>query len=435
MEWGVAGLAIVGAVVAAVLMGLPIGVSLGLVSFVFIWSIGGLTTALTVVSAEFFDFWSSYTMLSMLLFIIMGEFMIVGGVMDDLFDFSSKWLQRIPGGLAMVAIGAGALFGTLSGSGIAGITTIGLMAAPQMVKKGYNKSLIAGCVMASGSMAHLIPPSVLGVLYASLVEISIGRQLMAGLIPGVLLSFIFAALIFVWVTIYPDHVPAEPPVSWSEKLKAGRRLWLPLSIGLIVLGAIYSGITTATEAAGLGAFIAIVVALGKKISFEVFLKTAMKTVQTTSFIMLIAVGGKLLSWCVTYYQIPQHIVTALTTLEANRWVVMVMLQILYFVLGMFIDPISIVVVTVPILVPVLGALHFDLMWFGILLLINLEVALITPPLGFGLYIVQDIMRDTATFGQILKGGLLFCIGALVCIAILMAFPILVTWLPDKMLGM
>ncbi len=433
MDWGAVTAYIIAAILGAVLLGIPVAVSLGLVSVFFLWAVVGSEGVMSTVATEFMGFWSSYTMIALPLFVIMGEFLFTGGVTADLFDFAAKWLRRIPGGLCMVALGVGTIFGTLSGSSLAAISTIGVMAGPEMIKRGYDKRLIAGSITGAGTLAHIIPPSIMIVLYAGMVEISVGKALMAGFLPGLLLAVIFGTIIVTWVRLRPSAAPAEPPVSWKERMMVIRKLLLPLLVAAVVLGSIYTGVTTVTEAAGMGALAAIIIAIAyRKISFKQFLNSGMSAVKTTCFIMLIAVGGKMLSLTLTYYLIPQHIVSAIVSLPIAPMGIMVLMQVLLFFLGMFIDPVSIIIITTPIFIPVLTALHFDFIWYGILLMVNMGMALITPPLGFALYIVKGILGEQITLNEVLKGSLVFLIGEAVAIALLMAFPIIALWLPSLM---
>ncbi|MBI2832773.1 MAG: TRAP transporter large permease [Chloroflexi bacterium] len=435
MEWGAATVAIIASIVVAVILGIPVGVSLGAVSIIFLLFISNMNTVMSVVATEFVGFWSSYTMIALPLFILMGEFLFVGGVSQSLFDFAAKWLQRIRGGLAMVAIGTGALFATISGSGLAGIATVGVLTGPEMLNRGYDKRLASGAIAAGGGLAHLIPPSVMAVLYAGLVEVSVGRQLMAGFIPGVVLTVIYAVYVLVWVRINPSAAPVEPPVPWKERFAALRRLLLPMSVAVVVLGCIYTGVTTATEAAGIGALMAIVIAVAvRKIGLAAFWSSGMAAVRTTAFIMLIGVGGKLLGWSLQYYLIPQNLVEALTALDLNRYVIMILIMLVLFVLGMFMDAVSIVVVTMPILLPLLNALHFNLMWFGVILLLNLEVGLITPPVALALYTIKGVLGEKISLNDVFRGGFIFFTADILLIALLIVFPSIVTWLPDKMIA-
>ncbi len=433
MDWGIALICIIIAILVTVFLSLPVAVCLGLVSCVFLWAVTGTSGVLNTVASEFMGFWSSYTMLALPLFVIMGEFLVIGGVGADLLDFSAKWLRRVPGGLCMVAIGVGAIFGTLSGSSLAAISTIGVLIGPDMMKRGYDKRLVAGTITGAGTLAQIIPPSIMMVLYAGLAEVSVGQQLMAGLMPGLLMAVLFGITVAIWVRIKPSAAPVEPSVSWKERIVAFKKLVLPVIVAALVLGCIYTGITTATEAAAIGALASIVIAItARKMTFKQFLESGMTAMRTTCFIMLIAVGGKLLSWCLTYYLIPQNIMSVLTSISVDPILVVILILVLLFFLGMFIDAVSIVIITVPILVPVMSALQIDFIWFGVLMIINMGMGLITPPVGFALYIVKGIFGEQISLNQVLKGSLVFLGAEAVSLAILIAFPIISLWLPSLM---
>lgn len=435
MEWYVIFFSIIGVMLAVMLIGLPIAVSLGLVSLSFMIAVAGFSRGLALVGGEIVDFWSNYTLIAVPLFIFMGEFLFAGGTAADIFDVASKWLQRLPGGLAIVAIGAGAIFATLSGSSLAGVSTIGIMSIPEMLKRGYNKRLTMGAVGGGGALAHLIPPSILAIIYSSITEVSAGRQLMAGFLPGLVLAGAFATIAVVWAIRDPASAPPEPSVSWKERIFVMRRAIWPLVMVLLVLGTIYTGLATVTEAAGLGALGALVIALvRRKLTWHIFWHTVLATIKTTAFIMFIAVAGKILSWVLTYYLIPQHLVETITGTGLNRWLILILIQLMYVVLGMFIDPVGMIIVTVPILHPVVVGLGFDVIWFGVLLLINIEMALITPPVGFTLYILQGIAPKEVKFSDILAGCFIFAMADVVVMAIVMVFPQIALWLPSKMMG-
>ena len=420
-------------VATLIVLGVPVAVSLGLTSALFLLGELGLDRTLAVLGTEFFEFWTNYPLIAVPLFILMGEFLFVGGTADDIFDIASKWLQGIRGGLAVVTIGAGAIFGALSGSSLAAVSTFGILALPKLLERGYDKRLAVGAVASAGGLDHLIPPSILMVLYASVTEVSVGKMLMAGFIPGLILAGAFGLVVWGWVWWTPQAAPREPAVSWAERLGVLRKAGVPLLLVLAVLGSIYLGVATATEAAGIGALASLGVAMARrKVTVERLWQGLQHTVQTTAFIMLIAVGGKLLSWVLTYHQIPQRLVDVLVQAEVNRWVLMIAFQLMYIVLGMFIDPVSMIIVTMPVLVPVLTALHFDLIWFGVLLMVNIEMALITPPVGFSLYILKGLAPEDVTFNDVMAGCLIFALADVAVITILMVFPELVLWLPRTM---
>lgn len=426
------GLLLAAGVIILTLIGVPIAVALGLISFTFLVMNSGFGTATTTVYSEFFYFWTNWVMLAIPLFVFMGEALFVGGQAADIFDLSSKWLGWLPGGLAVTTTGACALFGTMTGTSIGATATFSLIAVPEMLKKGYSPRLATGAVCASGGLAHLIPPSLMMVVYCALINESIGEMFMAGIIPGLVLASCYAIVSIVWTLRHPDSAPRESTVSWKERIIVLRKAWGPLVIVMSVLGTIYTGIATVTEAAGLGAFTAFMLALfSKKLTWKVFTHLVQETLRVSCFIMFIAVAGKLLSWVMIYYLIPQKVVGILVAANLNRYMLVIMMMLFYLVLGMFIDGIGMIVISMPILYPLLIAMGFSPIWFGILLFINMEMALITPPLGFNLYIVQGAAKQV-DLRDIMKGAFTFAIADIFVLALVLVFPQTALWLPSKM---
>ena len=435
MEWYVVAILMIGILIFLSLMGIPLAICLGLTGLGFLAANIGLERATIGLNTQLIHMWTSYTILAVPLFIFMAEFLFAGGMTADIFDMASKWFRRMPGGLSLVTIFACAIFAAMSGSTLGAIATFGLLAVPQMLKRGYDKRLATGSVAAAGSLAHLIPPSIMAILYAMIVETSPGQQLMAGLFPGVILAAGFASVAIIWVRVNPSIAPQEPGVSWKERLLVLKKVGAPIIIIIAVLGGIYTGIATVTESAAIGALASFILAISsRQLTRKVFFETLLRAVRTASFVMFIAVGGKFFGWVLNYYTIPQHIVDVLVATEWNRWIIMIMVQVLFIVMGMFIDPVGIMFTTIPILHPIMVAFGFDPVWFGVLFLINMEIAIITPPLGFGLYIIKGIVPDEVSLGDIISGGLRFCLATIVVLGLVMAFPEIALWLPRTMAG-
>lgn len=434
MEWQIWFILIIATAVILLAMGVPVFAALGITSFIFLSINASLGVALSSVATQTWGFWSNYGLLALPLFMVMGEFMFKSGAVSDIYDFTSKWLQNIRGGLAMVAVGVGAIFGALSGSSVAAVAALGKIQADEMFKRGYDKSLACGSILGGASLAHLIPPSGMAVFYASFVGISIGQQLFAGFIPGVLLGALTAIYIFIYVKIQPSKAPLEPPVSWKEKFLSLKRLIVPAMLAIFVLGSIYTGIATVIEAAGFGALASILVAaISRKVNFQDSLKMLMNAVQSTGFIMLIGAGGALLSFTLNFYMIPQYLADVLVGLHLSRYLLMAIIMVAYILLGCFLDAVSLVVVTLPILMPLIIAMDFSLMWFGVALLMTVEIGTYTPPVGFSLYILKGIVGDRATLLEIFKGAVTVgSIPNLIMIVLLILFPMIVDWLPNMM---
>lgn len=432
MEWWVLGLLMVSVLLIFVLSGVPIAASIGMVSFIFLTINFGLDQSLTMIHTQFFNFWTNWTLLAIPLFVFMGNFLFAGGQAEDIFNAAGTWLRRLPGGLVIATIGAGAIFASMTGSSLGSCATFSVVALPQMLKKGYRPSLATGAVTASGGLAHLIPPSTLAVVYCSLLDLSIGQMLIAGVIPGFLLAGLFAVVAMIWVLIIPASAPREDPCSWKERFHSLRKIWSAVVIIISLMGTIYFGIATVTEAAAIGAFASfLIAATSKRVSIDSLKHALLETVKATSFIMFIAVGGKMLSFTLTYMGIPQKLVEILFRESLDRYLIIIGMQLIYVVLGMFIDAIGMIVITMPIYFPILLALDFSPIWFGIMLLINVEIGLVTPPFALNVYIVKGA-RPEIPLTEIFKGSLIFIVAAVFMIALLMVFPDIALWLPNKM---
>lgn len=433
MEWYIAGILMIVVLIVLSLMNIPLAVCLGLTAVGFLGIGIGFERTADALNAQFFDMWSSFPLLAIPLFIFMGEFMFAGGITGDLFDMASKWFQRLPGGLSVVTIAACAVFAAMSGSSIGAVATFGVLAVPEMLNRGYDRRLAAGAVAAAGPLAHLIPPSIMAVLYAMLVGVSPGKQLMAGFIPGLVLATVFIITVFIWTRFNPSIAPKEPAVSWRERFRVLSKIGGPLVIIIAVLGVLYTGVATVTESAAIGALASVILAIAsRRLSKKTFFGSLLNSAKTTAFVLLIAVGGKFFGWVLNYYTVPQHLVDILVATGWNRWVMMVMIQLMFIVLGMFIDPVGIMFTTVPILYPLLIALDFNLIWFGVLFLINMELAMITPPVGFSLYIIKGIVGDRVPLSDIISGSLRFSSATVVVLALVMAFPQIALWIPNQM---
>lgn len=434
MEWYVAASILAGGVLVLLFLGLPVAAALGGISLVLLIAKAGLNHTFFVMGKEFKDYWSNYDLLAVPLFIYMGYLLFASGAAANVFDVASKWLRRLPGGVAMSTIGAGAVFATMTGSSVGSVATFSVVALPEMVKRGYSKRLSAGTIASAGGLAHLIPPSVVAVFYAGTLTLSIGRQFMASFFPGLLVVSLYALIIVLWVKVFnPAAAPVEPSVSWKERLLSLYKIWPALVIILAVLVTIYTGVATVTEAAGLGTLAALVMALAsKRFSRHVFRQTLADSLKTSAFIMFLAVAGKFLSWVLTYYMIPQNLVRVVVESGMSGYMFIVITQLIYLVLGCFIDAFGMIVITMPIYYPILLALGFDPYWFGVLLFINIEVALQTPPFGISLYIIRGVTPQIS-LADIMWGAFIFDIAELAAIGIVMAFPAIALWLPSTMM--
>ncbi len=432
MEWTTATIVMIVIVIPLTLCGLPIAMAMLLVGIVLLSIMAGPFTAMFSIAQELAEFWSSWTVLAIPLFVLMGELLFVGGSATDIFTMVSLWVRRWRGGLALVSVGACAIFASMCGSSAGAISTMSIVCIPEMLKKGYSERLATGCIAGAGALAHIIPPSLLIVVYASLVEISPGRALMAAVIPGILLAVFYAIVVGIWTTVRPNAAPREPSSTWGEKFGVLRIAWQPIVLIVAVMGTLYFGIATATEAAAFGAFVALIMALFKtRGSLSKISHGFLESGRIACFIMLIASSGKVVAMAMTYYLIPSHMVEIMTGLNLSPVMIMVLIQVLYLFLGCFLDPIGMMVTTLPIVAPVLIGVGFDPYWFGVMLMVNFEIALVTPPMAPTLYIIKGVVPKVP-LNYILQGALIFMIAPIIMLVVLYIFPQIALWLPNTM---
>lgn len=433
MEWYIAGVLAFAALIILVTTGLPIAVSLGLTSLVGLFLYQGLNFGLSALGMVVWGTWDNYILIAVPLFILMAELLHYTAVGENLFDMGDKWMGALPGGLAIASIFACTVFATLCGTGIAGAVVIGLIAIPEMLKRGYDKSLATGAVAAGGGLAHLIPPSLLMIIYATLAEESIGQLFMAGVIPGIILASFYMLFIMIRCIRNPRLAPRARGVSWKERGLVLKKALPATVLLLLVLGTIYTGVCTPTEAAGAGAFGALCLAIAsRKLTLNKLKRATLSTAQTTCFIMFILAGGALFSFLLTALQVPQQLMAFVTALPIPPLVVIILIQIGYIGLGMFLDGASMLVISMPMVLPLLHAFRFDPIWFGILVCINVEMATITPPLGLIIYAVKGIAPADVSLEDIIRGALPFMLCDASCLALILFFPQLALWLPSTM---
>ncbi len=418
-----------------VLMGLgsPIFVSLGLSGLFGIYLITGIR-GLFQLPASIFAQLDSFTLVAIPLFILMGEIIFITGIGKDIYNAFSKWLNKIPGGLAIASIYSCALFGAMSGVSIAGVATIGTMAVPEMLKRKYDKGLSAGSVAAAGALAVLIPPSISFILYGAISGESVGKLFIGGIIPGIVLATMMAAYVYIKVLRNPSLAPREHgEVTFSEKMASLKRLWPVLLLILVVLGTIYTGIATPTEAGAIGVFGAFFIALVYgRLNWETFRSALFKATHVTVVILIILASAYAFSQFLNLIRLPEMVAMWLTNLHLHRMIVMLIIMAVLIVLGCLIDGASLIIVTTPILLPTITALGFSPLWYGILVVLNVEIAVITPPVGLNLYTMKSIVGDQVSLGEIIRGTAPFIIVDILALLLFMFWPELALWLPGKM---
>lgn len=412
----------------------PIGVALGATASVGIFFLRGLTATLSSLGAATFDFVAHWSLTAIPMFILMGAIAFHSGLTAHLFRAARAWLSFLPGGLAIATNIASAGFAAASGSSVAMAGAMSRLAVPEMLRAGYDKGLATGVVAASGTLGALIPPSIPFILYAVFMEASVSRLLMAGLLPGLLTLVAYTGLIMIRVKINPDLAPhTDDDVSRGEKWRLLIRAWpLPLIVAGVV-GGLYSGTITATEAGAFGACVAVLASvLDRSFSWSMMRTAVVETVRTTAAIFLIAIGAVLFSRFLTLSQIPMTIGMLVNEYSVNMVVFFLLTSAFYLVLGMFLDPIGLMLVTLPILAPVMHSLGVDEIWFGVIVVKFIEIGLLTPPIGLNLFVTSAAVGDAVPFDQVVRGTLWFLCAEAVVMVLLFTFPSISLFIPNLM---
>ena len=373
-----------------------------------------------------------YLLVAIPLFAFMAHVMIRSRIVDDLYGTAYTLTRHLPGGVGIATIAACTVFAAISGSSVATALTIGSVAIPQMIRFGYEPRAAYGLVAAGGTLGILIPPSGPMVLYGVVSDTSIGALFMAGIVPGLLMAAIFAAWTMGTSAFGRRAVRREPRASMGEALGALRKSVWALSLPALVLGGMYAGVFTATEAAAAGAVLALVVGVlvYRTVGWREIWDSALDASRTSAMLFMILAGASVLGFALTRMRVPHEIVQLVVTLDMGVTGFLVAMMALLFVLGMFLETIAIILITTPVILPVMAHLQINPVWYGILLTINLELALITPPVGMNLFTIKAVTK--APIGQIIQGSLPYVLLILLCLGLVMAWPQLALWLPGTM---
>jgi len=434
MEWLVTLIIIGGLLLSFLLSGIPVAfafLSLNIIGFV-VWG-GGIESVRLLVSSGY-DTIAAFPFVAVPLFILMGEALFHSGLAKLMIDNLGKWIGRLPGSLSLIAVASGTLFAMMSGSAVSGVAVFGSTLAPEMRERGYSKPMIYGPILGAGSLATIIPPSILTVILAALSTQSVGKLLIASVVPGFILAGLYTAYILVRAQLQPHLAPAfgPPRVSWGEKVKA-LVVISPLSILIfLVLGVIFLGVATPSEAAALGATGAFVLAaFYRRLGWASIKKALSATVMVTAMVFMIVMSATSFSQLLAYTGVARELGDLATGLPVAPIFIVIIMQVILIFMGMFIDDISMMMITIPIFFPVIRALGFDPMWFGILMLVNLEMAIISPPFGLLLFTLQGVVPDTS-LGDIYRAAIPIFFLILTLLIIVLIFPSVVTWLPELM---
>lgn len=412
-------------------LGMPVGFTLIASGALGIYWIGGGSALLGILSSMPKDSASTYEFLAIPMFLLMAEFVLRSGIADDLFRAAAAWFGRVRGGLGIATALAGAGFGAVCGSSTAAAATLSSTSLPAMLKYGYETRMASGVVAISGTLSMLIPPSIAMVVYALLADVSVAKMLIAGVIPGLIVTLTIALTVYYLAVRTPEHAPLTEPTTFAEKI-ASLRLILPMMILMgAVTGVIYTGIATPTEASAVGALCAGILYVWRQgFSLPAIYTVLARATRTSCMLAMIILGAHVFTTFFALTQTTQVIIDWVGALPVNRWVIMVVLIVVILLLGCFLDQMAILVLTVPILAPLLTSLGFDLIWFGVVMIVTAEVGLVHPPLGLNCFVVAKYAKIPSS--EVFWGALPHCIAHLIAIAIMVAFPILTLWLPSQM---
>lgn len=409
---------------------MPVGFVMAVVGLIGFALVVSPSAAFSMASLDLYNTFADYNLTTIPLFVLMGQVAFHTGISRGLFNAAYHWLGWLPGGLAMSTVGACTAFGAICGSGPATSATIASVALPEMRRYKYDLELATGCVAAGGGLGMLIPPSIVFIVYAILTEQSIGKLFLAGVVPGLLIAGLFCGVIYVQCRRRPDYGPAGPVFPWRQRIASLRGVWETLLLFALVMGGMFAGFFTATEAAAVGAAGTLLIALGKRqLTWAKLLRCLNESIRTSCMVMTIVAGAIIFGRFLAVTQVPAQVATWLTGLPLPGWAIVGLIILFYLVGGCFLDALALDILTIPIFYPVILALGYDLLWFGVMIVVVTMMGVITPPVGVCAYVVSGMARDVP-LEKIFRGSLPF-LGALVFAAILLtAFPSLVTFLPS-----
>ena len=422
-----------GSIILGLLSGLPLVFVLGGIAVVFIYFFLG-PASLMIVSATAFGVMDNFILTALPLFIFMGILLQHSGIAESLYEMIYKWIGGIRGGLAVGTVGICTIFAAMSGISGAATVTMGVIALPSMMKHNYGKEICVGCISAGGALGILIPPSVLMIVYGVFAGESIGALFAGGVFPGLLMALLFIIYILIRCHLNPKigpAVPVEERASWDEKVRSLRAVVPPIFLIVIVLGTIFFGIATPTEAAAIGALGALLCAvLAKKLTWEVIKTACFGSLNLSCMIIWIIIAGSCLTAIYTAVGAVDFMQDVVSALPVSRYVVLVGIQFTLLFLGMILDPGGIIMICTPVFVPLIKSLGFDPVWFGILFIVNMEMAYLTPPFGFNLFYMKAIVPPDVTMVDIYKSVTPFVLLQVLCLVLLVLFPEIVLWLPS-----
>lgn len=418
-------------------LGLPVAFVLGGLATVFcalLWGLDGLF----IIVARTFGMMSTTTLVACPLFILLATVLERSGIAEDLYEMMYRWVGTLRGGLAVGTVIICTIIAAISGIAATGVVTMGIIALPAMLKRGYDKTIATGSVLGGGTLGPLIPPSISLILYGTIAQVSIGKLFAAGMTAGLVISALFIAFILIRCYLNPSLGPPLPPeerADWGKKFASLRGVVLPLVLVVAVLGSIYAGIATPTEAAAVGAFGALVcAAIHRRFNWQLIKESAFATTKIQGFIMWILFSAQAFAAVYMGLGASRLVMGLLETYEIGPWAMLIIIQIVWFLLGFVIDAWSILMITAPIFLPLLSFYGYDPLWFGILYAVNTQTGYLTPPFGTMLFIMKGIAPEGITMTDIYRSVIPFVILQLIALVLVILFPQIATWLPNLLFG-
>jgi C4-dicarboxylate transporter, DctM subunit len=426
--------ALVGFIALFVLMLLrvPVGMAMGLVGVAGFGYLSGSGPALKIVGHTSMRTVTDWNFALVPLFLLMGSFATTSGMSRELFRAANAFLGHLRGGLGIATIAACGGFAAICGSSVATAATFSRVAYPEMRRFGYPQSFATGVIAAGGTLGIMIPPSTVLAVYGLITEQDIGKLFVAGIVPGILAILMYMATITVIGHARPGYLPAGERAAWGERLRAMRDVWATLLLFVFVIGGIYGGLFTATEAAGMGAGGAFLIGIARRrLSREDILRSLLEATRTTAAVFTVLIGAILFGYFLAITQTPQKVTEFLTGLGLGRYGVLALILLMYLVLGCLMDALAMIILTVPIIFPVIKELGFDPIWFGVIIVMTVELGLIHPPVGMNIFVIKSVVED-AKISTIFYGVLPFIITDILRLVLLITVPMLALWLPSKM---
>ncbi|SDP15461.1 TRAP transporter large permease [Desulforhopalus singaporensis] len=432
MEWYIVLILLVTSLMMFLFIGVPVAFSLGFLSVIAALIFWPGTSGLYGVALAGYGHMSNYTLVCVPLFILMAQLVMHSRMGTDSYEVADRFLRRLPGGLGMTSAVFGAIFGAVCGASTAGTATVGLLSLPEMIQRRYNSGMSGAIVAFSGALSILIPPSVILILYGTLANESIGALFAGGIIPGILLTFLALVYIFIRVKINPEVAPRdEVRFTWKEKFSSLWKVWSLLLVIIALLSTIYTGVATPTEASAIACLLVFLIAISKKaLDLKTIRQALLHTVRTTAMIGWIIIGATSFGYVVIYSGCAAELTDWVVSLPLSTNTIVIILMIGFLIMGMFLDPAAIVMMTTPIIMPILNALQIDTLWFGILMAVNMCAGNISPPMGLNLYIVKGLMPGEVQLSRLFVAAVPFILLDVATITLIMVFPGIVTWFPS-----